>query len=300
LIICNVFWRRLVALVSFAFTGPLKIALDWFEVTRNEDTLFFVIVPSVCALCFLLLYASNLFNSVFGREFLVGASRAEVGADSSPDAHGVFVRTLAPLSSHSTLRHYLYDHPYCPSAIVNFLNQTPQTDISLEERRHLPLSKSSVRTSFLRKWLLRVLAVCATYLVAYTFGFVQKIAVTKPDSVEIQLQHYQLLGYDAPRPNMRSCEGEIAQANRVVGRLRELVRRRKVEFHRVRCPCRYEDFDDCDYSDRCGRLEIDGEDVATILIREGYAYPYYCDHSHCSPRHVWCARGRLRNRMLSD
>jgi hypothetical protein len=69
---------------------------SWVDVGRPKLRPYPVFGHRTVGLC-VVLSSPNIFNSVFGREFLVGASRGEVAADPAPDAHGAVVRTLALL-----------------------------------------------------------------------------------------------------------------------------------------------------------------------------------------------------------
>jgi hypothetical protein len=76
---------------------------------------FFLLMIIFAASCLL----PNLFNIVFGREFLLGTVRCEVSADAVPDGASARVVTLKP--SDAVLRHFIYDHPQCVTAIVQWL-----------------------------------------------------------------------------------------------------------------------------------------------------------------------------------
>ena len=89
-----------------------------------------VIVAAVGALASLLL--SGLFKSAFGTEFLIGAMRCDIAADSVPDtSQRVEAITLAPhAGTHEgedagedkgRVRHQIYTHPQCVSEIVGWL-----------------------------------------------------------------------------------------------------------------------------------------------------------------------------------
>jgi hypothetical protein len=71
-----------------------------------------------------------LFKSVFGKEFVIGAMRCEIAADSVPDTSGpIDAITLAP--DIDTSRHGIYRHPQSVSEIVGWNScvfQVPQAD----------------------------------------------------------------------------------------------------------------------------------------------------------------------------
>jgi hypothetical protein len=76
----------------------------------------------------------GLSNARFGREFLFGAMRCEISADSTPDSTRVQIVTLEPMyrellpqgqkndeSSDAGMRHKIYDHPDCPRKIAKWI-----------------------------------------------------------------------------------------------------------------------------------------------------------------------------------
>lgn len=85
-------------------TGPL---LEWLTA-----------VAAFGAVVFYFLF--GVFKSVFGKEFVRGAMRCEIAADSMPDTSGpIDAVTLAPDINAS--RHGIYSHPQCVSEIVGWL-----------------------------------------------------------------------------------------------------------------------------------------------------------------------------------
>jgi hypothetical protein len=138
-----------VMMVSVALLFLLAIAgLPMFETlsARILGVLWSALIITTCV--FLLL--PSLFNSVFGREFLLGASRCEIAADSAPDSMHATVVTLKPSYSsrrlfprakgrgrrsmeRASLRHAIYDYPNCVPEIIKWMekrglfNRHPQT-----------------------------------------------------------------------------------------------------------------------------------------------------------------------------
>ena len=77
-----------------------------------------VLVCALGALVFLML--PGLFKSAFGKEFLIGAMRCDIAANSVPDtSQRVEAITLAPATG--SPRHQIYNHPQCVSEIVGWL-----------------------------------------------------------------------------------------------------------------------------------------------------------------------------------
>ena len=74
-----------------------------------------VLICAFGALAFLVL--PGLFKSAFGRQFLIGAMRCDIAANSVPDtSQRVEAITLAPESG--APRHAIYGHPRCVNEIV--------------------------------------------------------------------------------------------------------------------------------------------------------------------------------------
>lgn len=74
----------------------------------------------------------GLFNARFGREFLIGAMRCEIAADSVPDSRRVHIVTLKPAyrelvpqgtvnDAPSSMRHTIYDHPDCSREVAKWI-----------------------------------------------------------------------------------------------------------------------------------------------------------------------------------
>jgi hypothetical protein len=119
--------KTMIGKISIILMGALA---SLFMVPNNWETLPTIVnyacviagvttVISLIMLCFA--------NAVFGKEFLIGAMRCDVAADSVPDSASAKVVTLRPpdvdfLSDNSGLRHSLYNDPKCVSAIIAWLD----------------------------------------------------------------------------------------------------------------------------------------------------------------------------------
>jgi hypothetical protein len=100
-----------------------------------------VLVYGLCFATLLFLVLPGAFKSAFGREFLIGAMRCEIAADSVPDAsEGIEIITLPPLDKaksnskrrvkdkvtpSSKLRHKIYNHPECVNEIGRWFRRVP-------------------------------------------------------------------------------------------------------------------------------------------------------------------------------
>ena len=93
-----------------------KFLLD--KATADLLLMWLIAVAAIGALVFFFLF--GVFKAAFGKEFLIGAMRCEIAADSMPDTSGpIDAITLAPDIEAS--RHGIYSHPLCVSEIVDWL-----------------------------------------------------------------------------------------------------------------------------------------------------------------------------------
>jgi micrococcal nuclease len=89
------------------------------------------------------------------------------------------------------------------------------------------------------------------------------------DTIRAEEEHIRLLGLDAAEIHHAQCEAERRLGVLAKHRLEQLLKTGPVEIRRADPPYRI---------DRYGRtlahVLINGEDVACVLIREGYARPW--------------------------
>jgi hypothetical protein len=143
----KVMWKWLYPLMSvivsfFVLLGYLLRSgsgIDFALVLKIGGLSWVVLMAST----FVLLLIPGLFNSWFAREFLIGALRCEIAADSAPDSTRARIVTLAtpyqPLpirglfglrspraestSTISSMRHKIYNYPGCAPEIVKWVNE---------------------------------------------------------------------------------------------------------------------------------------------------------------------------------
>jgi hypothetical protein len=102
-----------VFLLSVILSGLGVGAVDW---------LLRPLIVLLCLGALALLILPGIFKSVFGREFVIGAMRCDIAADSVPDtSERVEAITLAPETGRP--RHQIYEHPRCVSEIVDWLRR---------------------------------------------------------------------------------------------------------------------------------------------------------------------------------
>jgi endonuclease YncB( thermonuclease family) len=119
----------------------------------------------------------------------------------------------------------------------------------------------------------------------------QRIQVIDGDTIDVNGQHYRLVGIDTPESGLRAkCQRERDLSARATRRLSEIVSR-GVQFERVACGCPAgtEGTPACNYGRLCGKLTSGGRDVGQILIGEGLAKYYFCTAGHCPPKQPWCS-----------
>jgi endonuclease YncB( thermonuclease family) len=128
------------------------------------------------------------------------------------------------------------------------------------------------------------IALSATAVVL-TLGLVLALApwpitVVDGDTVDRMWSRHRLVGYDAPEIRRAKCAGERERGMTGKVRLAELIASaQRLDLVKVKSAGRDP------YGRVLSRLEVDGIDVATIAIREGWGAPY----SGRGIRRDWCA-----------
>jgi endonuclease YncB( thermonuclease family) len=102
---------------------------------------------------------------------------------------------------------------------------------------------------------------------------------------------WRLVGFNTPESGREArCDKERDLAAAATARLRHLIANGRANLERVACACApgTEGTDRCNYGRLCGRLTVDGSDVARIMIDAKLAEPYLCGSTNCPPRRNWC------------
>ena len=121
----------------------------------------------------------------------------------------------------------------------------------------------------------------------------QQFTITDGDTVHVagEATGTRLVGFNTPEKFSPLCESERQLGERASARLQELVRHGKSKLTKVACACApgTEGTERCNHGRSCGTLLVDGDDVGTLLIREGLAVPFICSGTRCPPTpRPWC------------
>jgi endonuclease YncB( thermonuclease family) len=113
----------------------------------------------------------------------------------------------------------------------------------------------------------------------------RNVVVVDGDTVRANGHSYRLVGFDTPEVRNARCAQEQLRGDRATARLRALIMQGGLALTEVKCACQA---GNCNYGRRCATLNVNGEDVGEILIREGLARAYRCSSWGCPPREGWC------------
>ena len=101
------------------------------------------------------------------------------------------------------------------------------------------------------------------------------LIVVDGDTVKLDGRNYRLLGFDTPETYHALCQAECDAGIAAGQRLKEIIAAGATLHPTGR---------DCRYNRECAHLRLGNEDIAAIMVREGYAVAY----SGKGPRKNWC------------
>ena len=116
----NLIWVVLLfGLLFAAHQMPIEIGWNFRAIYQTLIASYVLFLP---LLVFLLVVLAAIFRASYGRELALSGVNCEVSAHSAPDAQGVDVVTLRQDGgARGWLRHYIYEHPGCTAALVDWI-----------------------------------------------------------------------------------------------------------------------------------------------------------------------------------
>ena len=123
----------------------------------------------------------------------------------------------------------------------------------------------------------------------------QQVRVIDGDTITVRGKTIHLVGFVAPETQDAQCEAERDLGAKAARRMRDLIRSGGLDYAPVICSCPTTTLGKwvCNFSRSCGILKANGRDVGAILVEDGLAVPYVCDHAGCPKApNPWCKSPR--------
>ncbi|MCK1339964.1 hypothetical protein IVB38_29160 [Bradyrhizobium sp. 38] len=122
----NLIWLALPLCLIFAATQlPIETKTRLY-LRELEQVYMFAYLGLLPFLVFLLVVLAAAFRAFCGRELALAGVNCEVSAHSAPDGQGVDIVTLRQDgAAKRILRHYIYEHPGCVPALVDWIASRP-------------------------------------------------------------------------------------------------------------------------------------------------------------------------------
>ena len=116
-------------------------------------------------------------------------------------------------------------------------------------------------------------------LLASSAAYAQLAIAIDGDTIAVGQERLRIIGMDTPETYFAQCAAERVMGYAAAGRLQRLLNTRRVRIERQSRD---------KYGRTLARIFVGGEDVAQVLIREGWARPYECPGGRCPARQPWC------------
>jgi endonuclease YncB( thermonuclease family) len=117
-----------------------------------------------------------------------------------------------------------------------------------------------------------------------------EINVTDGDTIKVRGAPYRLVGFDTPETSRAKCGSERQLGDQATVRLQAIINMGNLTLQETRCSCSPGTIGTrwCNFGRRCGILKANGENIGTLLIREGLARPFVCGEFRCPRLKGWC------------
>jgi endonuclease YncB( thermonuclease family) len=102
------------------------------------------------------------------------------------------------------------------------------------------------------------------------------------DTIKVDGDTYRLVGLDTPELFSGKCVAERRLASKARLRLIELMKTPNARMQEVLCH-------GSNFGRKCAVVYVNERNVASYMVREGYADEYYCTSSGCPKRRNWCS-----------
>jgi endonuclease YncB( thermonuclease family) len=99
------------------------------------------------------------------------------------------------------------------------------------------------------------------------------------DTLAVGAERVRIIGLDTPETYQAQCPAELRAGYAAHGRLQHLLNTRTVRIERAGLD---------KYKRTLAVVHVGQDDVADIMVREGYARSYICPNGRCPARQPWC------------
>jgi micrococcal nuclease len=110
---------------------------------------------------------------------------------------------------------------------------------------------------------------------------VLSLQIIDGDTIKVDGLTYRLVGYDTPELRSGKCVAERRLASKARLRLSQLASEPSAKLQEVLCH-------GSNFGRKCGIVYVNGKNIATVMVKEGFADNYWCGSAGCPKRRNWC------------
>jgi micrococcal nuclease len=107
------------------------------------------------------------------------------------------------------------------------------------------------------------------------------LQIVDGDTIKVDGLTYRLVGYDTPELRSGKCVAERRLASKARLRLSQLASEPTARLQEVLCH-------GSNFGRKCGIVYVNGKNIATVMVKEGFADNYWCGSTGCPKRRNWC------------